>query len=80
MKTLINNKEMMIIVTSVSSGVTKTKMKTMISNNEMTIVTTVSRSETMMALKTIISNRKMMTIMTIAGTPETTVTILRMTS
>ena len=53
----------MTIVTSVSSGVTSTKMKTFISNKEMmTIVTTVSSSETMITLKTTISNRE-----TIAG-------------
>ena len=72
MKTMFRNKEMMTIVTSVSSGVTSTKMKTFISNKEMmTIVTTVSSSETMMTLKTIISNREIT-----AGTSKTIVTIL----
>ena len=62
----------MTIMTSVSSGVTSTKMKTFISNKEMmTIVTTVSSSETMMTLKTIISNREIT-----AGTSKTIVTIL----
>ena len=80
MKIMISNKEMMTILTSVSSSVTTTKMKTMISNKErMTIETTVSSSETMMALKTMISNRQMITIMTIAGTHDTMVAIYWMT-
>ena len=81
MKTMIGNKEMMTIATSVSSSVASTKMKTMISNKEMmTIVTTVSSRETMTTLTTIISSWEMFTITTIAGNNDTMLTISRRTS
>ena len=60
LNTMVSNKEMMRIVTSIRSSVTTTKMKKMICNKEKnTIVTAVSTRATMMTLVTMISSREM---------------------
>ena len=58
MKTMISNKEMMTIVTSVGSGVTMMTLKTIIINREMmTFVTIASTPEIMVTILRITSYR-----------------------